>query len=262
MIGRAVGAAVGGALFGPAIGALASFTGRPVLFCALAALALGLMAVTRTLPDDGHTSSQGVRTMVAAIRTRPMVVGLWLMLLPALGSGILNVLGPLRMHRFGASAAAIGATWLVAAGLEALVAPAVGRVSDRRGRIVPLRVGLAASAVVLVFFTLPTSAPGLAVVIVCTAVGFGFFWAPAMALLSDAGEAVGLDHALGAALMNLAWAGGVILGSAGGGAVAKAFGDVVPTAGAAVVFAVTSAALFRRRSAARDQALSRPSRAA
>lgn len=262
MIGRAVGAAVGGALFGPAIGALASFTGRPVLFCALAALALGLMALTRTLPDDGQTSSQGIRTMVAAIRTRPMVVGLWLMLLPALGSGILNVLGPLRMHRFGAGAAAIGATWLVAAGLEALVAPAVGRVSDRHGRIVPLRVGLAASAVVLVFFTVPTSAPGLAVVIVCTAVGFGFFWAPAMALLSDAGEAAGLDHALGAALMNLAWAGGVILGSAGGGAVAKTFGDVVPTAGAAVVFAVTSAALFRQRFAARDRTLSSPSRAA
>ena len=138
----------------------------------------------------------------------------------------------------------------------------VGRVSDQHGRIVPLRAGLVASAVALVFFTLPASAPLLAVVIVCTAVGFGFFWAPAMALLSDAGEAVGLDHALGAALMNLAWAGGVIVGSAGGGAIAKASSDAVPTVGAAVVFAVTAAALFRRRAAAPDEALSPPSRAA
>jgi len=262
MIGKAVGAAVAGALFGPAIGALASFTGRPVLFCALAALALGLVAVTRTLPDDAESSSQGVRTVVAAIRRRPVAVALWLMLLPALGSGILNVLGPLRMHRFGASAVAIGATWLVAAGLEALIAPVVGRLSDRHGRIVPLRAGLAAAAVILACFTLPASAPLLAVVIVCTGIAFGFFWAPAMALLSDAGEAAGLDHALGAALMNLAWAGGVILGAAGGGAIAKSSGDVVPTAGAAVVFALTALALLRRRSAARAGELSPPRQAA
>lgn len=260
MIGKAVGAAIGGALFGPAIGALASFTGRPVLFCALAALALGLIAVTRSLPDDSESSTQGVLTVVAAIGKRPIAVALWLMLLPALGSGILNVLGPLRMHRFGAGAAVIGATWLVAAGLEALVAPVVGRISDRHGRIVPLRVGLAAAAVIVACFTLPASAALLAVLIVSTALGFGFFWAPAMALLSDAGEAAGLDHALGAALMNLAWAGGVILGAAGGGAIAKTSSDLVPTAGAALIFALTALALLRR-SAARDRALSPPSHA-
>jgi len=261
MIGKAVGAAVGGALFGPAIGALASFTGRAVLFCALAALAVGLMALTRTLPDDRESSTQGIRTVLAAIARRPMPVALWLMLLPALGSGVLNVLGPLRMHHFGAGAAAIGATWLVAAGLEALVAPVVGRLSDRHGRIVPLRAGLAATAVILACFTLPGSAASLAVVIVCTAVGLGFFWAPAMALLSDAGEAAGLDHALGAALMNLAWAGGVILGAAGGGAIAKSTGDLVPTGGIAVVFALTGLALLRRRPAAQSRALGQPSRA-
>jgi MFS family permease len=191
-----------------------------------------------------------------------VAVALWLMLLPALCSGILNVLGPLRMHRLGAGAVAIGATWLVAAGLETLVAPVVGRVSDRHGRIVPLRAGLAAAAVVLACFTLPESTALLAVVIVCTGVAFGFFWAPAMALLSDAGEAAGLDHALGAALMNLAWAGGVILGSAGGGAIAKSAGDLVPTAGAALVCALTALALLRRQPAARYRTPRPRSRAA
>ena len=83
-----------------------------------------------------------------------------------------------------------------------------------------------------------------------------------MALLSDVGEVVGLDQALGAALMNLAWAGGVILGSVGGGAIAKASSDLVPTGGTALVFALTAAALLRQRSAARDWPLSPPSRAA
>jgi hypothetical protein len=83
-----------------------------------------------------------------------------------------------------------------------------------------------------------------------------------MALLSDAGEAAGLDHALGAALMNLAWAGGVILGSAGGGAIAKSAGDLVPTAGAALVCALTALALLRRQPAARYRTPRPRSRAA
>jgi MFS family permease len=262
VIGRAVGAAIFGALFGPAIGALASAIGRSALFCALAVLALALIALIRTLPDHGEASNQGVRAMVTAVGRRPMPQALWLMLLPAIGSGILAVLGPLQMHRFGAGAAAIGATWLVAAALEAAVAPVIGRVSDRRGRLVPLRAGLGAGAVTLACFTLPSGAAALAVVIICTALAFGLFWAPAMALLTDTAEAAGLDYALGAALMNLAWSGGQIVGSAGAGALAKAGGDLLPTAGAAAVCAVTAVALLRRRPEVRDPAVSSPSSAA
>jgi MFS family permease len=165
------------------------------------------------------------------------------------------------MHRFGAGAAAIGATWLVAAALEAVAAPVVGRVSDRRGRLVPLRFGLAAGAVTLACFTLPSGAAGLAVVIICTALAFGLFWAPAMALLSDTAEMAGLDYALAAALMNVAWSGGQIVGSAGAGALAKAAGDVLPTAVGAVVCALTAVSLLRRRPEARDPAVSSPNSA-
>jgi len=56
------------------------------------------------------------------------------------------------------------------------------------------------------------------------------FWAPAMAMLSDAAEARSLDQGLAAALINLAWAGGQIAGSGAGGALAKAAGDGVPIA--------------------------------
>jgi predicted MFS family arabinose efflux permease len=57
---------------------------------------------------------------------------------------------------------------------------------------------------------------------------FGIFWTPAMSLLVDAGERVGLGHALAFALINLAWAPGQALGSAVGGGVARATGDEVP----------------------------------
>jgi MFS family permease len=154
----------------------------------------------------------------------------WLVTLPAIASGAINVLGPLRLHRLGGSAAAIGATFLVAAAVEAAVSPAVGTLSDRRGRMLPLRFGLAASAGLLVCFALPDSALLLAAVISATGAALGAFWAPAMAMLSEAADARGLEQGLAAALMNLAWAGGQIVGSGLGGAVAKLGGDALPLA--------------------------------
>src|SRR5207302_8554801 len=94
---------------------------------------------------------------------------------------------------------------------------------------------------------LPERAALLAVLIVGIAAALGAFWAPAMAMLSDAADAWGLDQALAAALMNLAWAGGQIIGSGAGGAIAKAAGDAVPTLAAAGLCATTLALTARSR---------------
>jgi MFS family permease len=171
---------------------------------------------------------------------------MWLVALPAVASGLLGVLGPLRLHRLGASAAGIGATFLAAAAIEATVSPLVGRMSDQRGRMAPIRLGLAGATALLLCFPLPGSPWLLAATMVLTAAVLGAFWAPAMALLSDQAEALGLDQGLGAALMNLAWAGGQIAGSGGGGGLAKAAGDGLPFTLAAGLCAVTLL-LMRRR---------------
>ncbi|MHB8235829.1 MAG: MFS transporter, partial [Solirubrobacteraceae bacterium] len=131
----------------------------------------------------------------------------------------------LRLHRFGASVGAVGATFLLAALAEGAVSPAAGRLSDLRGRLLPLRLGLAAAGALLLCFSLPGRSLALAVVVVAIAGALGGFWAPAMALLSDAAERQGLDYGLAAALMNLAWASGQIVGSGAGGAVANVAGD-------------------------------------
>src|SRR5450755_4061989 len=238
MIGRALGAAIGGALFGPVIGAIADAIGRRALFTGLA-----LIAVGRRLPCHHRPSHQGMGHIGSALRAPLVVGGMWLVALPALPSGMINVLGPLRLHRFGADAAAIGLTFLAAAAIEAAISPAIGTISDRRGRLAPLRFGLAAATGVLLCFTLPTEALALAAVIVAISAALGVFWAPAMALLSDAAETRGLDQGLAAALMNLAWAGGQIAGSVFGGAVAKVAGDAVPMSVAAALCATTLLAL-------------------
>ncbi len=252
LIGGALGAAIGGALFGPIIGTIATATGRGAAFSGVVVIAGVLIVLARRLPSSHVPSRQGMRELRAAVAERPVAVGMWLVALPAMASGMLNVLGPLRLHRFGAAAAAIGATYLVAAGIEAMISPLIGRLSDRRGRLLPLRFGLALAAGLLACFTVPGTALGLAALVVAIAAALGGFWAPAMAMLSDAAERTGLDQGLAAALMNLAWAGGQIAGSGGGGAVAKSAGDAVPMVAAAALCLTTLTLLGRpaRRSLA------------
>jgi MFS family permease len=247
MIGGALGAGIAGALLGPVLGTVATGVGRGPAFSAVVLLALVLMLEAGRLPSVHTDSGQGVRNLVASLRERDVATGIWLVALPAIASGLLNVLGPLRLHAFGATAVAIGLTFLAGAAIEALLSPILGRLSDRRGRLLPLRFGLVGATVLLACFTVPSTAVGLALVIVATATTLGAFWAPAMAMLSDAAEASGLDQALAAALMNLAWAGGQILGSGAGGAVAKATGDGLPTLATAGLCAVTLVALRGRR---------------
>jgi predicted MFS family arabinose efflux permease len=96
-------------------------------------------------------------------------------------------------------------------------------------------------------------------VLVCLAVMLTFlslaaFWAPGMALLSDAAEAVGLEQALAFAISNLAWALGHVFGAGVGGAVADATSDVVPYGALALLAAGTLVALTA--SERREQALS------
>jgi MFS family permease len=251
MIGGALGAAIGGALFGPVIGTIANAIGRGLAFSAVVVLALVLIDQARRLPLTHAPSGQGMRQVGTALRDRKLLVGIWLVTLPAMAGGAVSVLGPLRLHAFGAGAAAIGATYLGAAAVEAVVTPVVGRFSDRHGRIIPLRAGLVATIGLLVCFTLPSTAALLALLIVAVSASVGAFWAPAMAMQSDAAAERHLDQALAAALMNLAWAVGAIIGEVGAGAIAKSAGDALPMILLAGVCGLTLAALLPRRSVER-----------
>ena len=245
LIGGALGAAIAGALFGPVIGTVATAAGRGPAFSGVVLVAVILILAARRLPSSHIASQQGLGHLWDSRRSRGVRVGMWLVTLPAVASGMINVLTPLRLHRLGAGAAAIGAAFLVAAAIEAVLSPMIGRLSDRRGRMVPVRFGLAGVSALLVCLTLPRSAGLLAILVVATAAALGLFWAPAMAMLSDAADDHGLDQGLAAALTNLAWAGGQILGSGAGGAVAKAAGDGLPLTIAAGLCAGTLVLLTR-----------------
>jgi predicted MFS family arabinose efflux permease len=92
----------------------------------------------------------------------------------------------------------------------------------------------------------------LSLSVVLAIASLAVFWAPGMAMLSDAAEDAGLDQALAFSLSNLAWAVGHILGAGAGGAIAEATADAVPYAGLAVACVLTLLGLSanRRRRAA------------
>jgi predicted MFS family arabinose efflux permease len=200
-------------------------TGTGPAFASVAVLASVLGVWAWRTPAFTPQHPQPFNRLVGALRDRGVVASIWFVLVPALLFGALNVLGPLRLDVLGLSALAIGATWLVAASFEAALAPVIGRFSDRRGRLAPLRVGLIGSAAATA--ALPWIGRGwlLAVAIVFAACAFGSFWTPSMSMLADRAEAIGLDYAYGFALINLAWAPGAAAGSALGGAAARATSD-------------------------------------
>jgi MFS family permease len=180
-----------------------------------------------------------------ALHDRAFLAGLWLNTLPALFFGTLDVLVPLLFDAAGYGALAIAAVFVAAGAVEVVVNPVVGRISDRRGRLLPVRVALAASIGVAVAFAIATEPLVVAMLVVAASVTFGGFYTPGMALVADRAERAGLSQGIGFGVTNTAWAVGALIGPALGGALAEAFGDPVPYLLAAALCAATLLAARR-----------------
>jgi MFS family permease len=228
LIGTVLGVAIAGALFGPALGGIASVLGTGPVFSAVGVVAVGVAVAAFLTDTPPRGERQPISYLWGALHNRRILGGLWLVALPALMFGTLTVLVPLRLSELGFAAVAISAVFVVSGAFEASLSPVVGRLSDRRGKRYPITIGLIASAVALTLLPWPQHAPVLAVATVLAACAFGTFWAPAMSLLSDTSERIGLDVAWGFALANLAWAPGQATGAAVGGTLARATTDALP----------------------------------
>jgi MFS family permease len=243
LIGTAMGAAIFGALFGPVIGAAAALAGRGWVFSALAALSLALAWWTLRAGEPPPAEKPSFAIVRRALRNRELLGGLALMALASLLFGILSVLAPLHLSHAGWGAAAIGAVWLVNASLEAVQAPFIGRVSDRRGPLTPVRASLVASTVVSAVLAADSRPLVYAPLLAIAAVSYGALFTPAFALIANGAESTGLAQGMAFGLMNAAWALGAATGPAAGGAIADATGDWIPFVLAAVICASLFAAL-------------------
>jgi MFS family permease len=249
LIGLAMASAIGGALLGPVLGGVAAVVGTGWAFGAVTVLGSALALWAWHTPAPAPRAPQPLRLLATTARDPRIVVGVWLVALPALLFGVLNVLAPLRLDALGHGPVTISATFLAAAAAEAVMSPLIGRLSDRRGRLLPLRAGLVASAAAATLLPWPDERWILSATVVAAAIAFGTFWSPALSFLADTAEELGLEHAYAFALVTLAWAPGAAVGAAVGGAVAEATTDAVPYLVLAVACVATFVLLGRLRPA-------------
>jgi MFS family permease len=230
LLGIAIGAAVGGALFGPVVGAIADQVGTGPAFSAAAVAGAVLIVMAFLMPAPAGEPPQGLRAAWPVVRDRDVAVGMWLTTLAGIAFGILDVLAPLRLSRLGVTALIIGATFLASAAIEAGLSPLAGRLADRRGELVPVRLSLIVAVVLSLLAPVARPAPLLIILLIVGMPSFGTLFTPAMSMLSAGAQRLDLNQGMAFGLGNLAWATGQGVAAAAGGAIAQATSDIVPYA--------------------------------
>ncbi len=244
LIGTALGTAVAGALLGPALGALAAEVGTEPVFSAVLGAALVLATIAARMPEPEAPEDQSLREVTETIVSRPILIATAFVAVPAVVAGAVEVLVPLQIDDLGGGHGLIAGGFIVGAALEGILAPLVGRYSDRVGRRGPFMVGLGISAVAMA--TLAVGQP-MAVVIaglMLTALGGGICFTPALTMLSEIAEDSRLHQGFAAGLSNMAWAAGQVIGGLAGGGVASLAGNAVPSLAIVVLLLATVAYSF------------------
>jgi MFS family permease len=247
VIGDVLGVAIAGALLGPGVGALAHAVGTRPVFSSVLVLAVGLAIVAARMPAPAPGERIRVRSAVNAM-TRPSVLRTTgYVAAPSALFGVVAVLIPLRINHLGGGAGVVAAGFMAGAGIEAILAPLIGRLSDRAGRLRPYVTGMLVCAAGIALVPAAGALGVVVALLIVISVGAGICFAPALAMLSDAAEASGLHQGLAVGLINVAWASGQVLGSVGGGATASVAGDGLPCLLVAGVLIATAAAAVASR---------------
>jgi MFS family permease len=223
-IGIAFSASFLGTLLGPLVGAFAASTGLTPAFLVIAALTGGLAALAALIPSPAASGSQRT-TSFRGLGQRPVIVAVSLLGLIGALIGALTVLASLHFDEIGWSATAIAIVFAAASVITAISAPRAGRLADRAGRVLPMRVGSAIAAASAVVLAIDANDWLYAVIVVVALTAFGTQWAPTFALVDDAAERLGQDAASAFGLTNASWAPGYAVGAVAAPALAAAASD-------------------------------------
>jgi MFS family permease len=229
IIGTALGTAVAGALLGPALGAIAASVGTEPVFGSVLIVTVLLAVAASRLPEAEPPEPQSLHEVVATTISRPVLDATAFVAIPSVMFGAIEVLVPLRIDALGGGHGLIAAGFIAGAGLEAVLAPVAGRVSDRIGRRTPYVAGLTICAVAMIAIALAQTLGGVIAALIVTSLGAGLCFAPALTLLSDIADATSLHQGFAAGLSNMAWAAGQVVGGAGGGVMASLTGNALPS---------------------------------
>ena len=227
VLGTVFSFAILGFIVGPAVGAVGELTSIRGTFFVIGAIILLIALLTASLPA-GPIDVRRPDALRRALHDVSFLSAVWLSLVPALFFGLLDVLVPLKLDSAGWGTIAIAATFIGAGMVEVALAPAIGGLSDRRGRLYPIRAGLLLLAVIALTFAIARPAFLVAVLVVGGSLAASGIYTPSIALVSDRAEASQMPQTLAFGFMNTAWAAGAMIGPAAGGALAQAIGDPAP----------------------------------
>jgi MFS family permease len=229
MIGIVLGMAVAGALLGPALGALAAEVGTEPVFSGVLGVTIVLALFAARLPEAEAPERQRIREVAETIISRPILLATAFVAIPSVMFGAIEVLAPLQIADLGGGHALIAGGFIAGAALEGVLAPIVGRYSDRVGRRLPFMVGLAICAVAMATVAIGSSLGVVIAGLMLTSLGGGICFTPALTMLSEAAEASKLHQGFSAGLSNLAWAAGQVAGGLAGGGGASVAGNMAPS---------------------------------
>ena len=245
VIGTALGTAVAGALLGPVLGALAATIGTGPVFASVLVITSALALGAARMPEVEPPEAQPLGEVVETLLSRPVVEAAAFVGIPSIMFGAIEVLVPLRIDALGGGHGVIAAGFIAGAGLEAILAPIAGRLSDRVGRRAPYVIGLSICASAMVAIALADTLGAVLAALIVTSLGAGLCFAPALTLLSDIAEASSLHQGFAAGVSNMAWASGQVVGGIGGGVVASLTGNAIPSIAIAVLLLLTVVYAFR-----------------
>ncbi len=250
VLGSVFAAAIFGTLLGPILGTLAVTVGTRPVFAAVGAVSFALAAWTLRHPEPPHewAGTGSATSLRAAARTPKILLGSWLILLEAATIGATGTLLPLRLSRLGASGVMIGATFLVASLISTRASGPIGRLVDRRGAALPLALGLTMTAVLMALLPVPHSAVLLAIV---AAIALGgpltAYTIPAMAIITDTADRVGIPLVVATLMLNVAWALGETIGAPVAANLSQATSDAVPLIALSAIMLLTLVPVVRAR---------------
>jgi MFS family permease len=233
---------------GPILGTFAVAAGTEVVFSCVGAISLGLAVWALEHPNPPPPDTTAPTRARALARTPAIIVGFWIILLEACTIGATQTLLPLRLSRFGATGVAIGVTFVLTSLLSASVATPIGRVVDRRGARLPLCAGLLFAAISLAVLPLADTAFGLAIVTVIAVGGpLTAYTIPAMSVITDSAERLGVPLAFATMLLNLAWASGEMAGAPAAATISQATSDGVALLLLSLLMILTLPVVMRAR---------------
>lgn len=228
VIGTTLGMAVAGALLGPALGALAAQVGTEQVFSGVLVVALVLALFAYRQPEGEQPEHQSLHEVFEAIASRPILMGTAFVAIPSIMFGAIEVLAPLRISDLGGGHTLIAAGFIAGAALEGILAPIVGRYSDRIGRRTPFAAGLCICAIAMVTVAVGETMGEVMAGVMLTSLGGGICFTPALTMLSETAESSRLHQGFAAGLSNMAWAAGQVAGGLIGGGAASVAGNAAP----------------------------------